>query len=62
MSEAKGMDIKMKKILIIVVAISLGLFILFSLSSCGAGEKAAEKTREEAIEEAIEEESEVKLT
>jgi hypothetical protein len=41
----------MRKILIIVVTISLGLFMLFSLSSCGAGEKAAEKIIEKAIEE-----------
>ena len=47
----------MKKTLAVVMTISLGLFLLFSLSSCGAREKAAEKIREEAIEEAIEEES-----
>jgi hypothetical protein len=47
----------MKKTLAVVVTISLGLFMLFSLSSCGAREKATEKIVEGAIEEAIEDES-----
>ena len=46
---------KMKKIMVLVVVISLAIFMLFSASGCNLGEKIAEKATEKALEKAIEE-------
>jgi hypothetical protein len=50
----------MKKIIALVVVISLVIFMLFSVSGCKVGQKIAEKVSEEAVEKAIEENIEAK--
>lgn len=46
----------MKKVIALVLVISLAVFILFSAGGCKVGQKIAEKVTEEAIEENIESE------